>query len=78
MIYTQAGAADLKAIEDTGRALEAERERQQEADRVARRHSVRRQSSMTKPSAVAQAGRRRAGRGMVRLRQGASLCGINH
>ena len=50
----ESGQADLKAIEDTGKALEAEREKQAEADRVARRHTVRRQSSMTKPSAVAR------------------------
>ena len=63
----RSGQADIKALEDTGLALEAERQKQEEADRVARRHSVRRSSTMTKPSAVA--------RELEKLRAGRSLRG---
>jgi hypothetical protein len=49
----KSGEADLKKLEDTGLALEAERRRQEE-DRVLRRASVRRSSITTKPSYVAK------------------------
>ena len=50
----KSGEADLKKLEDTGLALEAERRRQEEEDRVLRRASVRRSSITTKPSYVAK------------------------
>lgn len=64
---SKSGEADLKKLEDTGLQLEAERRKQEEEDRVARRASVRRSSMTTKPSYVA--------RELERLARGRALKG---